>query len=837
MMNFKFFIRYLLIFFLVLQMSCTVLQSTFGKEKTLKIHYHRYNKNYSDWTLWTWLDETKKEIQPSGSDDYGLIFLVNINEYPDMGNINMLPKFKNWENKDNPNRAWIRTMPREIWIIESDGNMYMKAPSTDPAIKRAFLDEDNLITIALTQSVSKEEIKNLDPSIDFSDNKIQKLSDIKILDNNNPKVLQLTVPNKISIGQLPVKVNLKGFRSANLEVRHILDKTRYYTDEVPGIFYSPDKTVFKVYAPAAYEVQLNIYDQPTGGRLQKYNLNQNRNIWSVEISKDLKGFYYTYQVKNYGQPNGFKHELIDPYAQAVTKYNGRGIIIDDHTPVADGPDFTIDKAIIYEIHVRDFSISEDSGMKNKGKYLAFTEEGTKIPGTEISSGTDHLTELGINTVQLLPIEDFEFDEEKSAYFWGYMPVNFNAPVGWYASKRTDASPVREFKRLVDALHKRGLKVVMDVVYNHTSEGNSSIFYNFNGFIPNFYYREHPDGSYWNGSGCGNEFRSEQPVIRKYIIESLKYWVTEYKVDGFRFDLMGLFDMETMRQIVKTLKAIDPDIFLYGEPWTAGDTPIDPTVKGKQKGEGFSVFNDHFRDALKGPWYNTDPGYVQTGKNASKVKLGIKGSIDDFTEYPFESINYVAVHDGRTLWDQLQASTKDSNFTKDELIAMDKLAAAILFTSQGVPFIQGGQEMLRTKFDSNNSYNQPDEINKIRWHWKKDNQDVFDYYKGLIELRNNHPIFRKTDPKDIEKNIHFLDYIGSFSPNTTVSYSLAKGNSKDSWNKVLVFINPNREKVKFRMFAGEWNIVVNKKNAGINTLNKYSGKTIEVPPISCLILRQ
>ncbi|HES59698.1 MAG TPA: type I pullulanase, partial [Caldithrix sp.] len=301
------------------------------------------------------------------------------------------------------------------------------------------------------------------------------------------------------------------------------------------------------------------------------------------------------------------------------------------------------------------------------------------------------------------------------------------------------------------------------------------------------------------------------------------------------DLMGLHDMETMRQIVQTMKDIDPNIFIYGEPWTAGDTPIDPTVKGKQKGEGFSVFNDHFRDALKGPWYNTDPGYIQTSKGSDKVRPGIKGSIKDFTQYPYESINYVAVHDGRTFWDQLNASTKDSNFTRIELIAMNKLAAAILFTSQGVPFIHGGQEMLRTKFDSHNSYNQPDEINKIRWQWKKDNMDVFKYYQGLIKLRKEHPIFRKTDPKDIEQNLHFLDFIGSHSPHTTISYILNRGNSDDSWEKVLVFINPNQHNVKFRLAAGNWNVVVDNKNAGIKTLYKMNAKEIELPPISCFVL--
>ena len=826
----KFIYLILLFTFLFLLISCKY-------ENTLIVHYHRYDQNYDNWTLWTWLDDAKIEIQPNTSDNYGLVFLININDYPDMGNVNMLPKYKNWENKDDPNRSWIRTMQKEVWIIESDGNMYTEKPPTNPSIKRAFLDDDNLVTLALTHLVDENSVSTLEPSIELVNKKIEKIEDINLIENKESKILQLILSKKLSINQLPAMVHIKGFRSKNLELRYVLNKDRYFTDETPGVFYTPDETIFKVYAPAAKKVQLNIFRDPVGGTAQKFSLGQENNIWSVTISQDIKNHYYTYSVQNYGQEKITNPELIDPYARAVTKYNGRGIIVDDKTPVADRPDFSFDKAIIYEMHVRDFSISEDSGIKNKGKYLGFTEIGTKIPETDFSTGIDHLTELGVNTIQLLPIQDFEFDEEESEYFWGYMPVNYNAPVGWFASKRTDTSPIREFKQLVDALHKRGIKVVMDVVYNHTSEGNPLIHYNFNGFVPNFYYRQHPDGSYWNGSGCGNELQSEQPMIRKYIVESLKYWVTEYKIDGFRFDLMGLHDIETMRQVVKTLKTIDPNIFIYGEPWTAGNTPIDPTVKGKQRGEGFSVFNDHFRDALKGPWYNTDPGYVQTGKNVKQIKTGIKGSIDDFAKYPYESINYVAVHDGRTFWDLLHASTKDSNFTEAQLIEMNKLAAVILFTSQGVPFIHGGQEMLRTKFDCHNSYNQPDSINQIRWQWKVDNYNVFKYYQGLIQLKKNHPIFCKTDPDDISKNVLFLNEMNLTSPKKTIAYLIQRGKSKDDWNKVLILINPNRNKAAFQIPDGTWNIVVNNQNAGLETLSEYYSNKIEVEPISSIVLWQ
>ncbi|MBN2708473.1 MAG: type I pullulanase [Calditrichaceae bacterium] len=820
------------IFILIFLSSCK------GPE-TLIVHYHRYDHQYENWSLWTWLDDKKVEIHPLGSDQFGQVYQINIGEFPESGNINILPKYKDWQDKDDPNRTWIKSMPKEIWILEKNDEIYTSVPSVNPAVQRAFLDGEKLITVILTHNIRKSELDALQPTILLNDKR--SVSGISVLfedDSVESRIISINLDQPVSIEDFPANVELNGFKRKNIEFRYILDDPEYISDAPLGVFPENDKTGFSVYSPGSREITLNIYDQAEGGKARKFKLNHDeKGVWSIWINENLSGKYYTYTVQRFDQTHISNEEIIDPYARAVTKYNGRGIIIEDDTPVADRPGFPFSEAVIYELHVRDFSISKDSGIKNKGKFLGFTESGTKLSGTDLSTGLDHLVELGVNTVQLLPVQDFEFDETVSEYFWGYMPVNFNAPMNWYASDKSGHNAVREFKLLVDALHRKGIKVIMDVVYNHTAEGNPRVKYNFNGFIPNFYYRQKADGSYWNGSGCGNEMRSENPMVRRFIVESVKYWVEEYKVDGFRFDLMGLHDMETIKTIVRTLKDINPDIFIYGEPWTAGDTPIDPTIKGKQKGEGFSVFNDHFRDAIKGPWYNTEPGYIQTGKDAKKIRIGVKGSIDDFAKYPYESINYAAVHDGRTLWDQLQASTKDSNFTKEELIAMDKLAAVILFTSQGVPFIHGGQEMLRTKFDSHNSYNQPDDVNKIRWQWKKDNYEVFKYYQGLIQIRKNHSIFRKTDPADIDKDITIMDFMGSSSPKTTVSFIIRRGNSVDNWNRVLVFINPNREKAQFRIGAGDWNVVVNHQSAGLETLTVYNGKLIEVEPISAIIMWQ
>ena len=580
---------------------------------------------------------------------------------------------------------------------------------------------------------------------------------------------------------------------------------------------------------------MNIYDTADGGIAEKLFLEKSeKGIWFKTVNKNLTEKYYTYSVEGYDESYKPDIEVIDPYARNVTAHNGRGQIYEDKTPINDSPHFSFEEAVIYEMHVRDFTVANNSGVSQKGKYLGFTEMGTKLSGTDISTGIDHLVELGINTVQLMPIQDFEHND--SDYFWGYMPVNFNSPDGWFATKSNDESKVREFKLLVDALHKKGIKVVMDVVYNHTAEGSPNVRYNFNGLVPNFYYRQHTDGSYWNGSGTGNEIRSEHPMIRRFIIESLKYWVEEYKVDGFRFDLMGLHDMVTMKEIVRTLRQINPDIFIYGEPWTAGDTPINPTVKGTQRGKGFAVFNDHFRDAMKGPWYNLDPGYLQKGINGENIKKGIIGSISDFADSPQEVINYVVCHDGRTLWDHLKATLEnEKNVTIEQLKLMDKLAAVLLFTSQGVPFMHGGQEFLRSKFGSHNSYNQPDSINMIRWELKQKNYDIFEYYKGLIELRKNHPVFKMKSAAEIKKNIEFLDELGFKIPQNCIAYKLKKGSSNDSWDEVLVLLNPNKSKSKFHIPENSWNVVVNDYQAGLETINTIESKKVEVNPISALVM--
>ncbi|WP_408955061.1 type I pullulanase [Natroniella sp. ANB-PHB2] len=608
-----------------------------------------------------------------------------------------------------------------------------------------------------------------------------------------------------------------------------------------GANYSSEQTEFAVWSPKASSVDLILYEpapsQEGGGQVVKMNQEQ-QGVWSIVVSGDQKNKLYNYIVEI---DNEIKC-VVDPYAKAVVQNGHKGVVIDlkesdpaDWTNDQKPPLVEIEDSIIYEMHVKDFSISPHSGMEHKGKFLAFTEEGTTIPKTEIKTGIAHLKELGVTHIHLLPIFDFATVDESVdyQYNWGYDPQNYNVPEGSYA--RDSANPlvrIREAKEMILALHRNGIRVVMDVVYNHTYETNNS---NFGKLAPEAYYRFNEQGNYSNGSGCGNEVASEHPMVRKFIIESVKYWAKEYHIDGFRFDLMALHDQETMERIAQELKEIDPRILVYGEPWTADFSPLpmeQQMRKGNQQESGVAVFNDEFRDALKGSTRGEDKGYVN-GKldkeTIQKVKVGVMGGINSFTFAPEEAINYVSAHDDLTLWDKIERSNPDATY--EDKIRMNNLANAIVLTSQGIPFLHGGVELLRTKYGVENSYNFPDAINQIEWERKIYNHDTFKYYQGLIELRRKHPAFRMNTADQIKKYFKFLD-----SSEGIIAYQLQEHANGDLWEEIIVIYNPYLEAQQvFLPTEGVWKIVVADQQAGVETLEVLNGKQVIVPRISTMVL--
>jgi pullulanase len=582
-----------------------------------------------------------------------------------------------------------------------------------------------------------------------------------------------------------------------------------------GFHYTPARTTFKTVATNAEKVMVHLYDQPDSGTPVTYQMQPEGELWQRVVDGDLLGKYYTLQVV---RDSVDSREFIDPWSRSNTNTYGRGLIFTDNTPIAASPKLSRKTdAIIYEVHVRDFSIAPNSGINAKGKFLGFTEKGTRLStDSAIKTGIDHLVELGVNVVQLLPVQDFDNDETNPTYNWGYMPMNFNSPDGWYASDLTDASRVIELKKLVSALHEADIKVTLDVVYNHTAENKDLNPWAFESLAPGEYYRYTLDGGYWNGSACGNEFKSEGRLGRDFIVQSTKYFVEEFDIDGYRFDLMGLIDLETMQEVVKTLRTIKPDILIYGEPWTAAATPIEPTVKGVQKGQGFAVFNDHFRDGVKGSVFDHGPGFVQTGINIDRVKAGIKGSIDDFALNPDETLNSVEAHDNHTLWDRLIVSTKGQSDA--DRIRMHKMSAVLVLTAQGIPFIHAGQEFMRSKFGNENSYNAPDSINMMRWDLKKTYNDVFQYHQGLIALRKAHHLFRFATAEQVRRNLRFFDDdLNIPLPDKVVAWQIKAGVSPETWSEAVVIVNAEDKDVTVALPEGDFHLYANAEIASVKPI--------------------
>jgi pullulanase len=615
----------------------------------------------------------------------------------------------------------------------------------------------------------------------------------------------------------------------------------YKRDDL-GVTYTKEKTKIKLWAPTAINVKIEIYNYfKSSEPLEEFEMIRVLNgVWSVELEGNYAGKYYLFAVD-------FGHKVektVDPYAKGLAPNSEMGLFVnlDKTNPFGwdqDRPvkiDSPVD-AIIYEVHVRDFSTSPYSGIKNRGDFLGFTEENT-VNNQGLSTGLDHLKELGITHVHLLPVFDYATVDEQNRYKynWGYDPHYYNVPEGSYANRPEGYQRIKEFKEMVKKLHDNNIGVIMDVVYNHTYYTDESAFHK---TAPGYFYRLINNCYLTNGSGCGNEIATERPMVRKFIIDSLKYWVKEYHIDGFRFDLMGLMDKETVLKIEKELHDINQDILIYGEPWAALPPHLpekDKINKGFQKNKNFAFFNDGFRDAIKGDTDGFTKGYVN-GKfeTYDDIRSGVVGSINydfelnDFTYKPEETINYVSAHDNLTLWDKINKSV--SKASKAERIKMDHLAQAIIFTSQGIPFIQGGEEFLRTKYGNHNSYNAGDHINQLKWERKTKYFDTFLYYKGLIELRKKHPAFRMKDPEMIKKHLDFIK-----SEDAAIGFVLKDNANNDKWKNIFVLYNPQHHWSRFWLNRKrKFNIVVNDQKAGTNILHTFKADNVKVPPLSAMVL--
>ena len=608
------------------------------------------------------------------------------------------------------------------------------------------------------------------------------------------------------------------------------------------VSYSPRQTTFKLNAPK--KPTLRIYEAGRGGNaIKKIKMKQTaENVWEATVSGDLKGKFYTFDIGRGETPGVF--------AKSVGINGHRGAIIDMQTTNPSGWNSDHRLAlkspadlIIYEMHHRDFSIDPSSGLVNKGKFLALTEQ----------KAIRHLKELGINAVHILPSFDFASIDEANTttpqYNWGYDPQNYNVPEGSYSfDAEQPARRILEFKQMVQALHKAGIRVILDVVYNHTFDIKGG---NFDRTFPMAYYRYTADGKPSNGSGCGNETASEKPLMRQFMLESMKYWADEYHIDGFRVDLMGIHDIETMNLIRKELSSIDPNIFIYGEGWTAG-TCAYPTEKLALKAHikqmpGIAAFSDEIRDALRGPFSDDKQASFLGGIAGfeESIKAGIAGMIAhpqvDYTKVnytkepwanePTQMIAYVSCHDDMCLVDRLKASIPEAAYDMEEVIRLDQLAQTVVFTSQGIPFMLSGEEMLRDKKGVHNSFNSPDEINHLDWNNLKKYPQVFAYYKGLIQMRKSHPAFRLGSAELVRKHLEFLPT----QQDCLVAFRLKNHAGGDKWNNIYVVLNGNTDLQSVNIPKGKYTIVAN--NGVINEagIGEMEGGEVMIDAQTALIL--
>ncbi len=624
-----------------------------------------------------------------------------------------------------------------------------------------------------------------------------------------------------------------------------------------GLSYQGKKTVFKIWAPKAAAVKLRLYKDGDGGTaIETINLQKSElGTWKTTVNKDIVNLYYTFQVLENGK---WLLESPDIYAKAVGVNGKRAMAV--NTAATDPLNWAHDKKpalknftdiILYELHIRDISISKFSGIRHKGKFLGLAETGTKNPDGA-KTGLDHLTELGITHVHLLPSFDFNsIDETKpelNKYNWGYDPQNYNVPEGSYSSNPYDGNVrIREFKQMVQALHAKGIRVILDVVYNHTSNLAS----NFNQFAPFYFYRQKTNGDYSDATGCGNETASEKAMMRKYMIASAVWWAKEYHLDGFRFDLMGVHDIETMNQISDTLHKIDPAIFIYGEGWTAGESPLPETQRAVKKNtyllHQVAAFSDDIRDGLRGPFSDVrEKGFI-SGKEgtAESVKFGIVASTQhpqiDYSKVnyskapwaaePYQTITYVSCHDDNTLFDRLIID--NPGISEADLIKMDKLAQATVLTSQGVAFLHAGEEMLRTKQGVANSFESPDSINEIDWSRKTKYRQVFDYYQSLVALRKHHPAFRMPSTKMIQKHLKFIE---TGDP-LLIGYQLTGHANGDSWKDILVLLNGNQQDKTLTIPQGNWVLAGDGNTINEKGIKRPVSSHISIPATTAYILYQ
>lgn len=834
----------------VLLKSGKTVQKADDGEITLKFDYARNDEAYDKWSLWIWEGtEAGKDYTFTKSDEGEAYCYVTVsNKTMEIG---YLVHTQDWEKDVAVDRSvdlsQIAGGTIEIHLAqgieEAKINQKEAIVSSSKVVDAAY-DGEHEITVKMSDKTTAfQEVQVHSTVGDIIEiDSIQSDEEQHIIRMKEP--LTLTKSYCLVYRDVSYTIDMP-----NIYSTEEFEAEYTYTGNDLGANWTEEKTVFKVWAPTADSVKVCLYEGGMSGTDDKIDelemIKGDNGVWTAEKQGNQNGVYYTYQVK----VNHEEVEACDPYARATGVNGERAMVInlastnpegwEKDTNPNKGADFT--DAIIYEVGVRDFSIDSSSGIseENRGKYLAFTEKGTKNASGE-ATGIDYLKSLGVTHVQIMPIQDFGYiDEQEPAYNWGYGTKNYNVPEGAYASNPYDGEVrIRETKEMIQALHENGMSVVMDVVYNHVCDSSE---YCFNKIVPNYFTRINARGEYSNGSLCGNDTASERSMVRKYIVDSVVYWVEEYHVDGFRFDLAGILDVETVNQIVKRVREIDSSIILYGEGWnmstisTKAGTKFAVQTSAAQT-EGFGYFDDRIRSRIKGKSNDNTTGYITGADNAEELKLSIRADAG-WSKNPQQIINYVSCHDDATLWDKVRTCAAG---TYEEQIKQNNLASAIILSSQGISFIHAGDELLRTKIDENgkivhNSYESSDYVNSIKWDSlsQEEIKNVKEYYQGLIAFRKAHKALRMNTTYEIEENLQYLDEL----PEKVVAYVIdGTAVEGEASEKILIALNPNNEPVEINLPEGEWSIYVNGEEAGTDIIEKAEG-TIVLDKISAYMLVQ
>ena len=839
-----------------------------GSNVEVKLHYKRTDGNYENWCVWMWdyaaegwdhsFVEENGEMVATHETEAGALavgFIVKVQDWSDRELIDGEQKDR-FVDLQNVISGTVHVYVEQgdaanFTVVYGDdcvqgtkvaGADYDLDTNTVNVQVSALLDDVSTDTFKISNGSETVEVTAVNPGPSSSVEK----ENLVISSSSYTLALaeELNVFGAYTLEYDGNEYNIK--MPTTYKTEEFISEYTYDGDDL-GSTWSKESTTFKVWSPTASEVKLNLYESGTAGTddlIETVAMEQGeKGVWAVTVDGDLNGTYYTYSVTN----AGVEKEACDPYARTTGVNGDRAMVIDLESTNPEGWEndtnpnagLTFNDAVIYELHVRDASIGENSGVSeaNKGNFLGLIESGTTTSGG-VSTVLDHMVDLGITHLHLLPIYDFSsVDETVDGHNWGYDPKNYNVPEGSYSSDPYNGEVrVSEMKQMVQGLHNNGISVVMDVVYNHVSSAENFCF---NQIVPNYFSRINDDGSYSGNSGCGNDTASENAMVHKYIVDSVKYWADEYHIDGFRFDLVGLIDVDTINDIMETVWEDHPDVVFYGEGWEMNsyNTGISMTTqKNSTKVPGFAFFNDTLRDAIKGSVFDELPGYV-SGAEGQRLTIldafyGLPGT---WCETPTQTINYSSCHDNHTLYDRLKVSRPDAS--EEDIIRMNNLAAAITITSEGIPFIHAGEELLRSKPNgdgtyNHNSYNAGDEINSIKWESLEDEttSEVYDYYKGLIAFRKEHAALRMTSTEDVTNNITEIENLDK----NVVAVTINGGVNGEESDGLVVIFNPNTESTTVPLPEGNWDIYINDEKAGTEALASASGE-VTVNPISAMVL--